>query len=348
LETLVRRPEEDAGERPKRDREANVSVVSHRKDADGLSSAALVRYFSGAQVFLTDYSDMVATLETVPETEDTYICDLGLNKSTFEGFANQVSRLGRGGRVHYLDHHPLNVEYSDRLKSLGVDLFHSTEECTAMLIYKKFEEKLSSSPAMKIAACCGAITDYMDLQPFAKKTIASFDRQFLLYEATLLSFSIAMIGRDGLESNSHLIQIVKDLANQKLPHEIPDASSYAQEFASHSAALIERVKREGKKMRNFAYFKTKESSTGNVANFLIGAFNTNVGVAFREEEQGFYEISMRASDESKHDLGKIVQGISTKFGTSGGGHPKAAGARIKTTQFEEFLRLLDESLSLPP
>ena len=344
---MTRRAEEQSGPTGPSGREPSAVVISHRKDADGLGSAALIRHMTGAKVFLTDYSDMVETLKQVPKANDVFVCDLGLNKTTFADFLSQLERLKAGGSVHYIDHHPMSNEFSERLRKLEIDVYHSTEESAAMLVYRKFEERLSHSPAMKIVACCGAITDYLDLQPFARKTISSFDRQFLLYEATLLSFSISIIGRDGAQSNAHLLKIVEELANEKLPHEIPDASSYAQEFASHSAVLIEKVKREGKRMRNFAYFKTKESSTGNVANFLIGAFNVPVGAAFREEEPGFYELSARGSEESRHDLGKILGQISTRFGTSGGGHPHAAGARIKVNQFEEFLTLLDEELSRP-
>ena len=47
----------------------------------------------------------------------------------------------------------------------------------------------------------------MDLQPYAKKLIASFDRQFLLYEATVLSFAISTIGRGTVDSNMHLIRL---------------------------------------------------------------------------------------------------------------------------------------------
>jgi RecJ-like exonuclease len=200
---------------------------------------------------------------------------------------------------------------------------------------------------MKILACAGAITDYLDCQPYAKKLIASFDRQFLLYEATVLSFTIATIGRGSSESNSALVELVKELASGKLPHEVENASRLAQRYAKRSAELIERVRLEGKKMRNFAYFLTNESATGNVANFLVGAFNIPVGAAIREEEPGYLEISLRSSEESKHDLGKIVSRIALKLNTSGGGHPRASGARIREGQLKEFLQMLDEELSKP-
>ncbi|MHB8566110.1 MAG: DHHA1 domain-containing protein [Nitrososphaerales archaeon] len=324
----------------------SYSVVSHRKDADGISSAALIRYMTGGEVYLADYADMTDTLSSVHASE-VYISDLGLNKNTFDGFFEQLTRLRKTGEVHYIDHHPIHPNYAAQLRSIGVDLYHSVAECASVLIYGKYEQSFENSPQMRILACAGAITDYMDLAPFAKKLVASFDRQFLLYEATVLSFTIATIGRGSSESNSLLIKLVKQLAEGKLPHEVPNASSLAQEYASRSAELIERVRKEGKKRENYAYFLTKESATGNVANFLVGAFNVPVGVALREEEPGYLEISLRSTEESKHDLGKIVGGIATNLNTSGGGHPHASGARIKTGELEKFLQMLDDALAKP-
>ena len=239
----------------------------------------------------------------------------------------------------------MNSEYEQKIRDAGIDLFHSTEESAAVLVFKKFQNELGTSLNMKILACCGAITDYLDLRSFAKKLISSFDRQFLLYEATVLSFSIAIIGRDGERGNPQLIQIVEQLAGGKLPHEIENATYYADEFASHSASLMEKVRKDGKKMNNYAYFKTRESSTGNVANFLIGAFDVPVGVALREDGPSHYEISLRSVEESKHDLSKIMTKITSKLEASGGGHPHASGARIRQDQLEEFLQLLDQDLS---
>ena len=326
--------------------QSNVAVVSHRKDADGISSAALIHYLTKAKIALTDYSEMNETLSQVESANQIFVCDLGLNKNTFDGFLGQVKRLGSEGKVHYIDHHPLSEDFASKLRDVGVDIFHSEEECASILIYKKFEDRLRQSPYMKVLACCGAITDYMDLQPFARKLISTLDRQFLLYEATVLAFSIAIIGRTGLEANLKLEQMTEELGEgKKLPHEIENASTFAQEFASRATALMEKARREGKKMGNFAYIKTGESSTGNVAYFLVGAFDVPVGVAFREDGSDHYEISLRSIEASDHDLGKIVSNISTRLQASGGGHVHAAGCRIERSQLGEFLKLLEEELS---
>lgn len=319
-------------------------VVSHRKDADGLTSASLIRYMTNAEIHLADYGDLIETLSGVGDAKEYFICDVGVNKNTFEDFLKQLERFTLNGTVHYIDHHPINEESKSRLLKMGVNLIHSIEECTAVLVYKAFEEKLSASPQMKIAACSGAITDYMDSGPFAKKLISSFDRQFLLYEATVLSFAISIIGRGSVESNLKLIELAKELASGKLPHEIDGASSYAQLHASRSALLLETAKKDGKRMQNFAYHVTKESATGNVANFLIGIFDVPVGAALREQD-GHYEISLRSVDESTHDLGKIAGKIASKLNSAGGGHPHASGLSIKKSELDVFLEFLDRELS---
>ncbi|HYB03645.1 MAG TPA: DHH family phosphoesterase [Nitrososphaerales archaeon] len=292
---------------------------------------------------------MVDTVSQLGEADDYYISDLGLNKNTFDGFLAQINRLLARGNVHYFDHHPLTEEYRAKLASSGMEITHSVEECASVLVFRKYEEEFRNSPQMKVAACCGAITDYMDLQPYAKKLISSFDRQFLLYEATVLAFTIASVGRGSEDSNSKLVKIAGEISEGRFPHELEGASEYSQAYVARSAELITTAKKFGKKVHeNFAYMVTKESSTGNVANFLVGAFDVLVGVAIREEEPGFYEISTRSIEESKHDLGKILGKITAKLGTSGGGHPHAAGARIKRDELSQFIRLLDEELSKAP
>jgi oligoribonuclease NrnB/cAMP/cGMP phosphodiesterase (DHH superfamily) len=322
------------------------AILSHRKDADGICSAALLRKVTkGGDVHLADYGEMINTLSGIEPAKDLYICDLGLDSTMFESFESELERLSKSGSVHYIDHHPIKPEFFNRMAKLGVDMFHSMEESTAVLVYEKFQSDLENDTNMKLLACCGAITDYLDERPFARKLISTFDRQFLLYEATVLSFSIAIIGRQGIAGVPQLVEIAKMLSDQrKLPHQIEGLSNLAKEFASQSAKLIDTVKAKGKRMKNFAFYRTDESSTGNIANFLIGAFNVPVGVAIRAEEPGYLEVSARGSDECDADLGKIMTKIANDLGNPGGGHPRAAGARIRDNQFEKFLQLFDSAL----
>ncbi len=264
-------------------------ILSHRKDADGITSASILKQlYDEAQVLLSDYSDIVETLSSIRYAGDLFITDLALNDSTYDGFLKEIQRLAKSGaRIQYIEHHPLKEEHMRKLEDAGVEIFHFTEESAAVLVYRRFEYQLKNSAHAKILAACGAITDMIDDGPLARKLVSSFDRQFLLYEASVLAFTIAMIRKnsgDNIKNSSKsLVPIVEELAKGELPHEIQGAIGFSQEFAENAASLLKELKKEGKRVGNFAYVRTTESSTGNVAYSLIGAFNVPVGMAYRDD-----------------------------------------------------------------
>jgi oligoribonuclease NrnB/cAMP/cGMP phosphodiesterase (DHH superfamily) len=327
----------------------SVAILSHRKDADGICSAAIMKLvYPEADIFLSDYSDMAEVMARIAPPADLQISDLALNDNSFPGFLEQVKRFrSSGSSVHYTDHHALKDEFKIQLVDAGVDLYHSKEESAAVLIYQKLREQLGSSQQAKILASCGAITDLMDDGKAARKIISSFDRQFLLYEATVLAFTISMIRKENEspeERSNILIDTVNRLVRGQLPHELPGAVEYSQAFADNAAKMLERLKTEGKTMGPFAFVKTEESSTGNVAYALIGTFNVPVGMAYREDGTDSYEVSLRATDDFTGDLSRIVGKIAKQLNTSGGGHAKASGIRIKRDQLSRLTAMLQEEL----
>ena len=66
--------------KPKR---TKTLCISHMEDADGISSAALIKQAFGGDTALVDYPGMTDVLETLRNDEKLktlFICDLGLNK----------------------------------------------------------------------------------------------------------------------------------------------------------------------------------------------------------------------------------------------------------------------------
>jgi oligoribonuclease NrnB/cAMP/cGMP phosphodiesterase (DHH superfamily) len=324
-------------------------ILSHRKDADGICSAAILKLLKpSASVLLSDYSDMVETIGAVSSAGEFYIADLALNESSFTGFLKQMERLRQSGtKIEYIDHHNLKPEYRKLLEASGVEVYHSIEESAAVLVYKKYRESLEDFTQAKILAAYGAITDLMDHGQLARKLISSFDRQFLLYESTVLAFTISVIRKenhDASTKNNTLLGIVDRLAKGEFPHALPHAIEYSQEFAENASKMLEQLKQDGRKAGSFAYVKTSESSTGNVAYALIGALNVPVGMAYREDGPTNYEVSLRATDDFSGDLSKIVGTVAQRLGTSGGGHAKASGIRIKQTQLNDLIQQLQTEL----
>ena len=64
-------------------KKSKIVCVSHKEDADGISSAALIKQAFGGETILVDYPGMMDSMEPLRNDEllkELYICDLGLNK----------------------------------------------------------------------------------------------------------------------------------------------------------------------------------------------------------------------------------------------------------------------------
>ena len=65
--------------KPKR---TKTLCISHKEDADGISSAALIKQAFGGECILVDYPEMNDVLETLhndKKLKKLFICDLALN-----------------------------------------------------------------------------------------------------------------------------------------------------------------------------------------------------------------------------------------------------------------------------
>ena len=306
--------------------------ISHRKDVDGVGAAALVAAATGATVILSDYEDLTENLGRIPDdAAQLVLCDLGTDNADLGGFLKEMKRIATKARVTYVDHHFMTESTKNRLRKAGVRVVHDEKECSSLLALKTFEAELPQKA--RLVALYGAVTDYMDNSPLAMKMMEQEDRQFVLLEASMLSYAMGRrAGEEGFPET-----VVKELAKMRLPHEIEGVPESAVRQLTEVAELGNRVRDQGKRMGRLAYMVTTQYSTGTIAKLLIGAFRVPVGVALKEKERGWYEVSLRSTSEGKLHLGKSIARISARLGGSGGGHRKAAGARIPVERAEEML-----------
>ena len=156
--------------------------ISHKEDADGISSAALIRQAFGGDAILVDYPGQMEALQQVvldEKLKTLFICDLGLSKKTQDEFLDIMATLRKNKvSITYIDHHDLDPNVIKSLKKLKVKMIHDTNECTAVLVYKTFKSKLNDHASF--VAACAAITDYMETRPIGAKLLQIYDRQFAL------------------------------------------------------------------------------------------------------------------------------------------------------------------------
>ncbi len=309
--------------------------ISHVKDVDGLGSAALVVAATGAEVLLSDYDELLDKLRRVPADAERFVlCDIGADNANLDGFLKEIRRICGHAEVTYVDHHYMSDSTKRRLRAAGVRLVHDDEECSSMLTHRIFSSSLPERA--RLIALCGAVTDYMDGSPMARKMMEQADRQFVLLESSMLAYAL---GRKGGEPGFPEM-VVRELSKMKHPHEIQGVPQLAVEQLEAVARLGEEVKKEGKRLGRLAYMVTTQHSTGNIAKLLIGAFEVPVGVALNEKQAGWYEVSLRCTSECKVHLGRTIDAVANKLGGNGGGHKMAAGCRIPASKVDEMLEAL--------
>jgi len=313
--------------------------VSHVKDIDGISAAALTKAATGAEVTLTDYGRVLEDLRAVPrEAKRLFICDLGVDISETGPFITTIVSLANRAHVTYIDHHYLPAAAKTRIRKCGVRLVHREGECASILTYLTFRNLLR--PPSQILALYGAVTDEMDYTPEASRLMEMTDRHFVLAEASLLSQALSFkAGRDGFPD-----MLVRELSAGRLPHEIEGVPESALKQVGLEAKLMDEVNRRGKRVGGLAYMDTTEYSSGIVAKLLLGAFKVPVGVAIRENKPGELAVELRGTSECRVHLGRLIGEMSSKLGGSGGGHSLASGGIIPSDKESQLLRMLSRKV----
>jgi RecJ-like exonuclease len=287
----------------------------------------------------TSTSTSTTTKIGIGKPQRLFICDLGLSKKTEDKFLGLLKEIiSKGIKVTYFDHHDINDELRKKLKKTGVTLIHSVEECTSVQIYNKYKNKLDSHAAFFAASA--ALTDYMECRPLASAIMSRYDRQFLMLEATALSYMIS--------SNQHneefLVNAVNTLSEMKYPHEIEGGFAIAERYAKKVADGVRIVQDSIAVKKKVAYTQSiSDLSASVIVNFVLGISEKPVAMVYRlKDDINSYIISIRASKACDVHLGRIVNEVASNLGGSGGGHEKACGAVIPKGRLEDFINAIDK------
>jgi single-stranded-DNA-specific exonuclease len=354
-----------------------IVCLSHREDVDGILSAALIKAAFKTKtttIILADYANIISRLQRIANISDSinpsppsssppsstsssyslykkdnkrdhqvgrlFICDLGLSSKNQQKFVSLLKEIiSNGVKVTYIDHHDINNEIAKDLKNIGVALIHSIEECTSVQIYNKFKKKLNNSHAAFFAASA-ALTDYMESRPLASSIMSRYDRQFLMLEATALSYMIS----SNQNNEEFLVKTVETLAQMKFPHEIEGGFTIAERYAKKVSEAVKSVEASIITKKNVAYTRTTgDLSASVIVNFVLGISQKPVAMVFKAKEDiNSYIISIRGSKDCQVHLGRIVNEVASNVGGSGGGHERASGAVVPKDKLEEFIDSVDK------
>jgi RecJ-like exonuclease len=313
-------------------RGSKVFCISHRDDADGLASAALVKLATRCDFALANYDDIEAVLADVPSGLDwLVVTDIGLDEKR-----DLIDDLtGRAGHMLYIDHHRLSAQTGRRLRRRNVVVRHSLHDCASVLVWDWFRKHLPEK-AINLAAY-GAVTDPPASGLLTREVILKTSWNLTGYEGHLLALALSSHKcTNGLRE-----ELVTRLASLKMPHQIAPVRHLADEQASRITVIQKLLYRRAKVKRQVAVAQAGKLALGASAELLLGipnviasAVHDSAGSPLRTR------VSVRGTDACRRHLGKLMLRTARKVGGAGGGHMLAAGAVVPTVRLEEFLGLL--------
>jgi len=310
---------------------SKVFCLSHRDDADGLASAALVRCATRCRFALAGYEDLEKVLAGAPRGMDwVIVTDLGLgeNQQVIPGLRAIAER------ILYVDHHPLSQRTRSALRRARAIICHSIEECTSVLVWDSFRKQLPEE-AINLAAY-GALTDPPVSGRLTREVLLKTSWNKDAYEAHLLALALS----------SHRCtkvlreETVKKLAALQLPHQIPAIRRIADQQAAGMARIQKQLYSQAEVRGRVAIARAGRLALGTSAELLLGVPKVDASLVHHTiGSQSHTRVSVRGTGEHRQHLGKVMQRLARKVGGSGGGHAIAAGAVVPTSRFREFLGL---------
>ena len=270
---------------------------------DGVASASLYTYLVGGsyEIIFAEPYNLHKVLYKVYKRRPSkvFLFDLGPNPNYIDFVAGVVELLtSRGAEVQWFDHHVWNSEWVERLSSAGAKLYIDRSTCATGVVAKYvkpcreidkgFVEEL-------VAGVCGA-----DLWRFDHR---------------LSPFYLRLVRRG--DTNDWRMKVYNTLSKGVLwTKEFEEV--VIERFDEELKELSKNIKTKVFEVNNIRFAVTLKNSK--VENSFLAARVmglTNADVAIVVDKSG--KLSLRSRGVNVRDLAVAL---------GGGGHPKAAGAKI--------------------
>ncbi len=285
-------------------------VVTHT-DLDGVAAAAIVVGTVGEanRLMFAQPHQLGAVFAKIPNKAEVYVSDLGINQPTLEKVAKQVERIvGSGGTVKWFDHHRWEKEWVRRLRKAGAEVYVDTSTCGAGVVAKYLPADAEWVKELVSAACSVDLWVFNDWR-------GNYLAKYVSYGGTDWKRRAVtkLVGFSGIDDEVE--EIVEKVATKEL------------EILTAAVAKATLVNSDG--IRAVAYFKGKDDHhlTSFIASLLMNRFDVDVAIICRTGSVSFR--SRRYVDVSK--AAKLL---------GGGGHPRAAGAKLDPPLWRLILSFL--------
>lgn len=115
-------------------------IISHRKDLDGIASAAILkRAFPDASVLLIDYDNIRATFRSLESVrEEVYVADLNIGAAEKKSLQS-IAKIAKNARILWLDHHNWDPAVRKDAEK-HITLVVNRDKCAAEVVFDFFGE----------------------------------------------------------------------------------------------------------------------------------------------------------------------------------------------------------------
>ena len=319
------------------------TIILCHGDCDGMTSGAIALAANpGARIWLTRPIQLDDDLKKIKQKYDKIIItDIALNEKDYNEVFQEMKRLQKSGsEIIYIDHHPLPAGI--KIKDIpATTIVHRQDACAAELTYLHFEDKLSWE--YKILAAIGAVGDYEMDTLFAQEVMNDYDARSISFQAAIIVQALGEI--PGVDEMKMKRSIIERLALGVLPSELNDLVAKALRGSQVEKSVRKYVHKNAKHKKLIGYIldiPTGGGFKGKGALFAATATDKPVGVCGNSYGDNI-SMSLRRRDEN-YNLNIAVRNAAKEVGGSGGGHPSAAGARVKKSKWNKFLDFLDFEL----
>lgn len=297
---------------------SKVKIISHR-DTDGICALAILLNFLERHGIEEEHEFVEACIDKLELAENMIFLDISLdNISKFITTHTLV-----------IDHHP----YSKKIENI---VFYNPREIepqayipTSYLIYEVISE-IENIEEMRWIAAVGVLGDRGDLNSeFCRDFVNYFKNKDKLELVSKYIFSADLVDHDyGIEK---ALQIIR---KSKTPEEVLNngyLKSCYEEIQREILNSKKKVEREDNVI--FVEVNSRYNLKSIIAHNLLEKYKNIIVIAYSLRDN-YYHISGRTN--MNINIGKIFSEVAKICGGTGGGHEKAAGARIKKDKLELF------------
>lgn len=297
--------------------EKKVKIISHN-DADGICSAAILARVLKERGVAYDYEFTEVPIEHISKQNTMIFTDITLESAI--KFLSEKTLI--------IDHHQFKERpnipfYNPR------EVDENSYIPASYLVYEVCSE-IEKIKDLEWLAAIGIIGDKGDLNSeMCKKFVDKFPNR---EELTLLSdyiFSATLV--DHLEGCEKSLEILISASSEKDVLENIYLRDCYDEVQSELAKSGKKIEKDDSII--FVEVSSKFNLKSIVASQMLDKYKNSIVVAYSPFEES-YNMSIRTNINI--NLGEIIKKIAKDCGGDGGGHEKAAGARIKKEKFSVF------------